>query len=232
MHAPQRTCLLALALLAAAVSGTVAADVRSDFLAIADQKKVVLSQAFIGEAEETKAADDNKVVFRLFKIDVPTGNFMNGDFPTSGVQFTEPVTGKLSDTIQLMVVSTTPQTITFQLQMVSDGEKSNGGSVLPPPLAQATNVGETGRVQDLTALLFPMFYNPDGTEKGKGPSPFRVAAASDVEGIGLLVPEPASFTLLSFAVLLGLGHVCQAVRSRPARTARRDPSPRCRETYC
>jgi hypothetical protein len=217
MYAPRRTCLLALAIVAAAVSGTVAADVRSDFLAITDQKKVVLQQGFIGEAAETKAADQNKVTGLNFKIDVPTDNFMNGDFPTSGVHFTEPVTGNLSDTIELMVVSTTPQTITFQLQIFSDGEKSNGDVVPVPPLANAVPVREEGRVQDLTPLLFPMFYFPNGKEKGKGPSPFRVYAASDVEGVGLLVPEPTSVALLAVAGLLGLGHVCRVARYRSTR---------------
>lgn len=215
MFAPRRTCLFVLAILAASVSRSVAGPTLSDYVAITDQKKVILQKGTITEAEETAAADQGKVLLLNFKIDVPTGNFMNGDFPTSRIHFLEPITGKLSDTIELMVVSTTPQTITFQLQFVSDGEDSNGKTLFPPALLNPTPVTETGSIQDLTVILFPKFYNPDGTETGKGPSPFRVLAASDVRGV-LLLPEPSSLCLAAVAGLLGLGHVFRRTRSRTA----------------
>src|SRR5690348_16332940 len=98
--------------------------VLSDYLFVTDQAGKTMQEGLILEEDETAAADDGKVLFLNFKIDVARGTFMNADFPTANVHLLEPGSGLLSDTIQLMIVTTTPETITFQLQMTSGGEKT------------------------------------------------------------------------------------------------------------
>jgi hypothetical protein len=214
MKFPHRS-MTSLAMIIAATCSSASADLISDYLALTDQAGKILKEpggqpasGMLMEGDETAAANENKVAGILLKVDIPN-IYGQGVFPTAGVNLIE-ANGLVSDTIELMVVTTTPQTITFQATMFSDGNKTNGDPVLPPPLV-GLNVTDLknaeGAVRDLTPYFFPMFYNLDGTEKGIGPSPFRTKVGSDLEA-GLTVPEPSSL------IPLLMGFFCVWVRFR------------------
>jgi hypothetical protein len=212
---------LAVAILLATTSSRTLAESISDYLALTNQMGKILTDidgdpasGDVTEADETTYSDKNLLTGVLIKVDVPTNDYPAGVFPRSGVNLIQAI-GGLTDTVELMVVTSTPQTITFQVIMYSDGVKSNGEVIQPPVLGgpNVTNLQNAeGAIQDLTALLFPMFYNPDGTEKGIGPSPFRVKAGSDLE-IPLTIPEPSSLVLASASLSCVLGH--RILRRKP-----------------
>jgi hypothetical protein len=214
---------LVIAIVLVATSSQASAGTISDYLALTDQAGNTLRQpggeaasGTLTEEAETAAADDNKVAGIIVKVDIPN-IYPQGVFPTSGVNLIE-ANGSVSDTIEQMVVTMTPQTITFQVTMFSDGNKSNGDPVLPLALV-GLNITDLrnaeGAVRDLTPLFFPMFYNPDGSEKGIGPSPFRNKVGSDLE-TQLTIPEPSSLILALTGLLGVLGYSGRLARGASA----------------
>lgn len=240
MHSHQRWFLV-IAIFLATASSQASAGIISDYLALTDQAGNILRQpggeaasGTLTEEEETAAANANKVAGILVKVDIPN-IYPQGVFPRAGVNLIE-ANGTVSDTIEQMVVTMTPHTITFQVTMFSDGNKSNGDPALPMPLV-GLNITDLrnaeGSVRDLTPFFFPMFYNPDGTEKGIGPSPFRNKVGSDLE-TPLIIPEPSSL-ILAITGLFGLLGYCGrlskgASASRPRRVRPACPGPGRQQT--
>jgi hypothetical protein len=222
MHSHRRWFLV-IAIFLAAASSQASAGTISDYLALTDQAGKTLKQPggeaasdTLTEEDETAAANANKVAGIIVKVDIPN-IYPQGVFPRSGVNLIE-ANGTVSDTIEQMVVTMTPHTITFQVTMFSDGNKSNGAPVLPLPLV-GLNITDLknaeGAVRDLTPLLFPMFYNPDGSEKGLGPSPFRDKVGSDLE-TALTIPEPSSLILALTGLVGVLGYSRRLARGSSA----------------
>jgi hypothetical protein len=131
----------------------------------------------------------------------------------AGVILTDPGTGQASDWLRLTVDHhKTDDVLRFVFRSDRDGKSLKIPKHFP---AGAPRVAETGQLQDVTALLFPLY-----AQAGQAP-PFTVQVLSDPDqpdpGPRIAsVPAPASLALLSTGLLTLGGYAWRRRRARPA----------------
>jgi hypothetical protein len=132
---------------------------------------------------------------------------------TAGVILTDPETGLASDWLRLTVI---PHKKDDMLRFVFRSDRDGKSLKIPKHFpAGAPRIVETGQLQDVTALLFPLYK-----QAGQAP-PFTVQVLSDPDKPDpprlAHAPAPASLALLSTG-LLTLGGYAWRRRRQASRT--------------
>jgi len=131
---------------------------------------------------------------------------------SAGVILTDPDTGLASDWLRLSVV---PHKKDDMLRFVFRSDRDGKSLTIPKHFpAGAPRIAETGDLQDVTALLFPLY-----ARAGQAP-PFTVQVLSDAEksdqGVHIAsVPGPGSLALLGTGLLTLGGYAWRRRRQAP-----------------